>query len=122
MLRDSLGLSEDAPVLTVRLFHADGVERFEPDSLVIEPGFWADFRSDDSRPRSVRFQADSVSPAARGFLSQQGDGSSPPLLAAGAHWLVDFSEAPPGRYPFVVEGTGASARGVVVVRLPETPR
>ena len=118
MLQDSLGLSPDAPVTTIRLTNQNGAEVVAPDSVSIEVGFWVDFRGDDGFPRAVSFTLDSLSPGGRSFLHALGMEGSPPLLGDGVHWVVDFSDAPPGRYPYRVEGTGESAYGVIRVEIP----
>ena len=118
MLQDSLGLSPDAPVTTIRLVNADGAEALAPDSISVEVGFWVDFLSADGFPRAVVFSLDSLSPGGRSFITSLGLQGSPPLLGEGVHWVVDFSEAPPGRYPYRVEGTGEPAYGVIRVEIP----
>jgi hypothetical protein len=36
-------------------------------------------------------------------------------LRLDSRFVLDFREAPAGRYPYAVEGSGASGRGVVIV-------
>ncbi|MEJ2539823.1 MAG: hypothetical protein P8188_07625 [Gemmatimonadota bacterium] len=90
-------------------------EVVEPDSVGIEPGDWVDFRTDDGSPRLVRFALEEMNDSQRAFLDERGAAVSPPLVAVGAHWVVSFIDAPPGRYPFRVEGARGSVRGVVQV-------
>jgi hypothetical protein len=98
-------------------FGSDG-EVVEPDSLLVEAGDWVDFRSSDGSPRLISFVLDSMAPGNRGFLQEIGARSSPPLVADGSHWVVSFQQAPPGVYPFIVEGARAPARGVIHVADP----
>jgi hypothetical protein len=43
--------------------------------------------------------------------------ASPPLLRLDSRYVVDFEGGPPGRYPYLLEGSGAAGRGVVVVEV-----
>lgn len=95
-------------------FGASG-EVLDPDSVVIEPGDWVDFRTEDGSPRTVTFFPDSDPSPNRAFLEDRGLRASPPLVAPGSHWVVSFEGAPPGAYPFRVEGGRDEARGVVRV-------
>jgi hypothetical protein len=103
-------------VLSLR-FDATG-DVVEPDSLVVEAGDWVDFEMGDGSPRLVVFALDSMPPENRSFLEGAGVRSSPPLVASGSHWVVSFREAPPGPYPFLVEGARAAVRGVIFVEGP----
>jgi hypothetical protein len=103
-------------VLSLR-FGATG-EVVEPDSVVVRAGDWVDFELGDGSPRLVAFALDSMAPENRRFLEEAGARSSPPLVAAGSHWVVSFQEAPPGPYPFLVQGARADVRGVIFVAGP----
>jgi len=115
ILRDSLGLTTRDRVHVVRLTHVEGREVATPDSVLVRPGDWVDFVGGDGRIRVVSFPPDSLGTAPRDFMEGTGVGASPPLLGAEVHWAVPFTAAPPGRYPFVMAGTGNPGRGVVVV-------
>lgn len=114
VLRNELGLTESDEVHRVTLTGLRQ-EEVDPPEVTIPPSAWVEFVSSDWRVHEVRFEADSLSPEALGFLSRTGQMESPPLLHRDARFVVSFVEAPEGRYPFLVEGNRAPGRGVVVV-------
>jgi hypothetical protein len=69
----------------------------------------------------VTFPPDSLTPEVRAFLESTGQTNSPPLVFRGSRFIVKLENAPNGRYPFVSEGHGGIARGVVEVGLPVPP-
>lgn len=115
-LREALDIGGDREVPTVRMESREGAEVVDPATVEVRPGWLVEFRSTDGRVRTVSFTGESLSGDARSFLSSTGQEGSPPLVERDARFVVDFTDAPPGRYPFLVEGSGAPARGVVVVR------
>lgn len=115
LLQDSLGLTLRDRVHVVRIVHRDGREAAEPDSVEVRPGDWVDFVGGDGHLRIVSFETGGLEDAPRDFLAGNGVESSPPLLGLGVHWAVPLTGAPPGRYPFRIEGSGGEGRGVVVV-------
>jgi plastocyanin len=114
LLRAELGLTDEDVVHRIVLRGGDR-EVFSPDELAIAEGAWVEFVSDDWRVHEIRFELDSLPAAARAFLEESDQVASPPLVNQGARFLVSFSGAPDGRYPFVAEGNRAPGRGVVVV-------
>ena len=114
LLRTELGLTEDDEVHRVVLTSA-AAERARPDSVSLPPGAWVEFVSGDWRLHEVRFELDGLAPEARTFLESTDQVASPPLVDRDARFVVSFADAPAGRYPFVVEGNGQAANGVVVV-------
>lgn len=51
-----------------------------------------------------------------GSMDIQEPGHRAPFLAdSGSRWVIDFSDAPPGRFPFTVVGGGTSGDGAIVV-------
>lgn len=100
------------------LRQGQGVEVVEPDTLRVGAARFASFRSDDHWPRRVRFVLDSVAPPGREFLRRTGAAESPPLVQAGARWVVEVTDAPAGAYPFVVVGPREAGHGVLVVEPP----
>jgi plastocyanin len=118
VLRDSLGLGEEDRVHRIRLSSPDNRETVEPGSVEVRPGDWVEFRTADRRVHAVSFVLDSLPPAAVEFLRSSSQESSPPLVEPEARFLVSFEGAPVGRYPFVVAGNGAEARGSIVVAEP----
>lgn len=119
MLRDSLGLGDDDRVHRIWLASVANNERIDPDRVEIRQGDYVEFVTDDRRVHAVAFTLDSLSLPASEFLSQSGQQGSPPLVDAGARFVVSFTGAPTSRYPFVVVGNGAPGRGLVVVSEPK---
>jgi len=116
-LQRELGLSPDDRVHTVSI--STGVsERAEPDSIVVSPGDYLQFVSDDWLVHEVRFQVDDLETAAGRFLESTGQLASPPLLQLGARFLLAFEDAPMGRYPYILQGNRESGTGLIVVASP----
>lgn len=115
LLRDSLGLTEDDRVYRVSIDAVDNQERVQPGETRVLPDSWVQFMTADGRVHTVAFELDSLAPAAAAFLRDRGQERSPPLVERETRFLVNFQDAPAGRYPFVVEGNGAATRGAVVV-------
>lgn len=115
LLQDSLGLTSRDRVHVVRMLQREGREAADPDSVVVRPGDWVDFVGGDGHPRIIEFELERVDEAPRDFLEGNGVRASPPLLGRDVHWAVPFAGAPPGRYPFRIEGSGETGHGVVVV-------
>lgn len=122
LLRDSLGLGDGDRVHTVRVSIDGGRERAEPATVEILAGDLVQFVTDDRRPHTVAFLLDSLPGTAADFLQASAQEGSPPLVEPESRFLVTFRDAPEGRYPFVIEGTGTAARGAVVVLPPERRR
>ena len=59
-----------------------------------------------------------MSAAARTFLEETMQVASPPLLQRDARFVLTFADAPPGRYPYRLEGNREEGRGVIVVVAP----
>ena len=114
VLRRELGLTDADRVHRVLLTSAER-ERLTPDSVVLPRGAWVEFVTGDWRLHEVRFVMDSLRAAGRAFLESTDQAASPPLVDRDARFVVFFGDAPTGRYPFVVEGNGRPAHGVVVV-------
>ena len=119
MLRDSLGLGDEDRVHRVRLSSPGNRETIEPGSVQLRPGDYVEFVTSDRRVHAVSFVLDSVPPGAADFLRGSAQESSPPLVEPESRFLVSFQRAPPGRYPFVVAGNGAEARGAILVGEPK---
>jgi hypothetical protein len=115
VLRAELGLTDDDRVHRVAI-RGGRREGLSADSVELLPGAWLEFVTLDWWVHEVRFEADSLGLEARAFLERTDQMASPPLVNQDDRFVVSFAEAPEGRYPFVVEGNGAPARGVVVVR------
>lgn len=115
ILRDSLGVTSSGQVVEVSLRQGRGGETMEPDTLRVGSSRFAAFRSDDHWPRTVRFLLDRVAPEGRAFLREADALESPPLVHAGARWVVEVKDAPPGAYPFIVMGPRRPGHGVLLV-------
>lgn len=114
VLRTELGLTDADEVHRVAIAGGER-ERLDPDEVVVPPGAWVEFVSTDWRVHQLRFERDSLDAARLAFLVDSDQADSPPLVDRDARFVVSFADAPEGRYPYVVEGNGASVRGVVVV-------
>ena len=90
-------------------------EHVVPNRVVVQVGGSVVFRTADSRVHSVTFASSGMTAGVESFLSRTGQLRSPPLLERGTEYTVRFEGAPPGFYPFVVEGPGPPVEGAVVV-------
>lgn len=115
VLRAELGLTDGDRVHRVAI-SGGAQEGLSADSVELLPGDWMEFVTLDWWVHEVRFEADSLAPEARTFLERTDQMASPPLVNKDERFVLSFAGAPEARYPFVVEGNGAPARGVVVVR------
>ena len=115
LLRAELGLTDEDRVYRVAV---SGGTQESLSAAVVElpPGAWVEFVTLDWWVHEIRFEADSLTPEARAFMERTDQMSSPPLVTKDERFVLSFAGAPEARYPFVVEGNGAPARGVVVVR------
>ncbi len=116
VLRSELGLTDRDEVHRVVITGGD-VELAEPQATTIQPGAYLEFVTGDWFVHEIIFELDSLLPEARAFLERTDQVASPPLLRLDSRYVVDFEGGPPGRYPFVLEGSGATGHGVVVVKV-----
>ena len=105
-----------AAAQVVQLSGGRDIEHIVPPHLEVERGEWVQFVSLDRRVHTVSFVADSLSPEALGYLTDTGQLEGPPLLVLGSRFLVDFREAPAGRYVFSSTSHGDPAFGSITVR------
>jgi plastocyanin len=115
---DSTDLHADiaAVAQVIRLSGGRDVEHVVPPHLEIDLGEWVQFVSLDRRVHTVSFAPDSLSPEALVYLIDTGQLEGPPLLVLGSRFLVDFREAPPGRYVFTSTSHGDPVFGSITVR------
>ncbi len=116
VLRSELGLTDRDEVHRVRIT-GGVVELAAPRATTIQPGAYLEFVTGDWLVHEIIFELDSLLPDARAFLERTDQVASPPMLRLDSRFVVDFEGSPPGRYPFVVEGSGAPGHGVVVVEV-----
>lgn len=114
VLRTELGLTDADEVHRVTIRGGDR-EVLDPAEVRVPTGAWVEFVTADWRMHRIRFASDSLDAERLAFLVGTDQVDSPPLVDRDARFVVSFSEAPEGRYPFVAEGNGAPAHGVVVV-------
>ncbi len=106
----------------VQLSGGRDVEHVVPTHLEIGLGEWVQFVSLDRRVHTLSFVPDSLSPEALVYLADTGQLEGPPLLARGSRFLVDFREAPVGRYVFSSTSHGDPVFGSITVReVPADP-
>jgi len=105
-----------AAAQTVQLSGGRDVEHVVPPHVEIEAGEWVQFVTLDHRVHTLAFVPDSLSLEALAYLSRTEQLEGPPLLARGSRFLVDFRDAPPGRYVFSSESHGDPVFGSVTVR------
>lgn len=116
ILKDSLGLTDRDRVHTLRVSASEaGVEVAVPDRLEILSGDYVSIETLDRRARTLRFERDSLTADAGAWAESAGLFAPPLLPDSGARWVLDFSDAPPGAYPFRVLGGGEAGSGVILV-------
>ena len=116
VLRDSLGLEGSEEVHRVTLEVRENREVVEPTSMEIPTGAMVEFVSADRFARVVAFVEEEVAAEGGEFLRRTGQLRSAPLVAPDSRFVVSFSDAPPGHYPFRVEGSYGTSDGTIVVR------
>ena len=106
----------------VQLSGGRDLEHVVPPHVEIEIGEWVQFVTLDRRVHTVSFVSDSLSPEALVYLADTGQLQGPPLLVRGSRFLVDFRDAPVGRYVFSSESHGDPVFGSITVREIEADR
>jgi len=117
-LQAELGLSVRDEVHRVMLAGGPS-ERADPAAVSIEPGALVEFVTSDWLIHEVIFEQDSLPAAGWAFLARTDQTASPPLIDRDTRYVLTFEDAPPGRYPYLLEGNGAPSRGVIIVREPQ---
>ncbi|HEY8468009.1 MAG TPA: plastocyanin/azurin family copper-binding protein [Longimicrobiales bacterium] len=97
----------------VRIGSAASASEFDPDTIRVRPGDVVRFTASATGTHAIAFDAPALAPAQGDFLSRTHQLRGPPLIAAGATWVVSLADAPPGAYPFVCLTHGT--RGVLHV-------
>jgi plastocyanin len=105
-----------AAAQVVQLSGGRDIEHVVPPHVEVLVGEWVQFLTLDRRVHTVSFVQDSLSPEALKYLTDTGQLHGPPLLERGSRFLVDFREAPAGRYVFSSVSHGDPVFGSVTVR------
>jgi len=99
------------------LMDRDGRIGLFPRVLEIASGHWVQFVVADTRVYSVHFDRGRFEdPANWEFLVSLHQTASPPMVETGSRYIVSFDGAPPGVYPFRIDGQGAPVAGEIRVR------
>jgi plastocyanin len=114
VLQDSLGLTTRDRVHRIDLVVRSGRQTAVPALVEIRPGDHVDFHAADHYVHLVRFEVDSLDADARAWWGDR-SADGPPLLTRGTRWVLEFGDAPPGRYTYVLDGNRDQGRGAVVV-------
>lgn len=101
---------------TIQLGGGRDQEHVLPLSTGVSVGQWVEFVTLDRRVHTLSFVADSLTAEAKAYLEVSGQMHSPPLLERGTRFLVDFRDAPPGRYVFSSRSHGAPVFGSITVQ------
>lgn len=115
-LREALGIDDGVPIHEILLSGRGDRTRLLPAHVEIRSGDVVQFRVMDRRVHQVRFELEDAAPALRSFLVSSNQVAPPPLVERDARLVLDFTDAPEGRYPYVVEGYGEPVRGSIRVR------
>ena len=114
----ALGLGVGARLHRVILGGRGSEEHVLPAKVRAEPGDGVAFVTVDHRVHTLSFPRDSLSPGIRAFLTSTGQESVPPLLYRGNRFILRLTDAPLGRIPFLSQGHGGIAHGVIEVGIP----
>jgi hypothetical protein len=115
LLQDSLELTDRDRVHTVRLLSRVGVDTPDPVDIVVRDGDFVNLVIADRRARTVRFDTAGLTVDARAWAEGAGLFRAPFLADLDARWVLDFEDAPAGRYGYRVIGGGEEGLGVIIV-------
>ena len=118
-LLSTLGLGGGAQLHRITLGGRGAEEHAVPARIQASPGDAVEFLTVDHRVHTVVFPADSLRAEILTFLDETGQRASPPLVSLGSRFFLRLQEAPTGRYPFVSEGHGGTAWGIVEVGISQ---
>jgi len=109
----AMGLRSGSRLKSIVLGGRGSDEHVLPGRTVASPGDAVEFVTVDHRIHTVSFLRDSLSSEAWDYLVSTGQEASLPLLSRGSRFLVRLEGAPLGRYPFLSQGHGGEALGVI---------
>ena len=118
VLQTELGLTSRDEVHRITLTGGES-ERADPVSVSVTQGAYVEFITADWLVHEVTFERDSLSADQWAFLERTDQVGSPPLVQRESRYVLAFEDAPPGRYPYALQGNGVVGRGVIVVREAE---
>jgi plastocyanin len=99
LAHDTIRLEAGVRLVEVRVARGASGE-FEPDPVQAGSGDYVRFTADDRGGHAIVFAGALLQPDAREFLQRTGQLRSPPLITAGASWVITLDGAPAGEYPF----------------------
>lgn len=121
-LRAELGIPTETPIHRIELGGVQSENRVVPRVVEARPGDVVQFMVMDHRVHLIRFLEGDMAEPLLAFLRSTSQDRPPPLLDQGSRLVLSFEGAPPGTYPFSVEGNGNPVRGEIRVRPAEGVR
>lgn len=115
-LRAELALGDDVVIHDILLSGRGDRSRLLPAYREVEVGDLVHFRVMDRRVHRIRFDLEGLPQGGRQFLQETAQAAPPPLTEQDARLILTFQGAPPGPYPFRIEGYGPPVEGVIRVR------
>jgi len=115
-LRAELAIGDDVVIHDILLSGRGDQSRLLPAYTEVDAGDLVHFRVMDRRVHRVRFDLDRLPEGGQEFLRDTRQSSPPPLTEQDARLVFTFQGAPPGPYPFRVEGYGPPVEGEIRVR------
>jgi plastocyanin len=113
-LQRELGLTSADVVHTVHITGGTA-EVADPATDTVPPGAYVQFVTTDWLVHEVSFDEEVLPAASLDFLRRTDQMASPPMLQRESRFVVSFRGAPPGRYPYRLEGNGGPGEGLIVV-------
>jgi plastocyanin len=110
---DTIRLAAGNELHEVDVRARDGQSEFSPDRISVRPGDALRFITGDGRGHALAFDAWTLSDTASAYLDRTGQRRGPPLLSAGAIWIITMEAAPEGEYRVTCLVHGATMRVLV---------
>lgn len=99
LAHDTIRLEAGERLVDVRV-RRDAQGDFDPAHAEANVGDYVRFTADDRGGHAIVFATAALDPAVHEFLRRTEQLRSPPLITAGASWVLTLQDAPPGEYPF----------------------